>query len=258
VTPLELFGLICVLAVVRVAMSLRPVTTGPRSGAALGTASERRAATAAPSFSVVVKEYLDAFIVAGLVALFLITFVVRTFFIPSGSMEPTLQIHDVLLVNEFEYHLSKPHDGDIVVFPPPIPTTNDFIKRLIGSPGETLRVHNGVVYRNGKALAEPYEAQRPAYELEIKNYNVYVDGTPLDPEQANIPKRQAWTAPDTIPPNCYFMMGDNRNNSEDSHIWGFAQLGGRFASGPEASKRAGFTGHAFLLFWPPNRIGILH
>ena len=256
-TPLELFGLICVLAVVRVAMTLRPASVqGQAAGipAPLGDS----ATAVQPSLSDVVKEYLDAFIVAGLVALFLITFVVRTFFIPSGSMEPTLQIHDVLLVNEFEYRVSKPHDGDIVVFPPPIATTNDFIKRLIGSPGETLRVHDGIVYRNGKALDEPYEAQKPAYEMEIKDYGVYVDGVPIDPQQANIPPRDKWQAPDRIPAGCYFMMGDNRNNSEDSHIWGFAQLGGTFATGPEAGQKAGFTGHAFLLFWPLNRIGILH
>ncbi len=257
-TPLELFGLICVLGIIRVGMSVRLAAHGGRSGAVLTDPGQSGVATASPSLSVVVKEYLDAFIVAGLVALFLITFVVRTFFIPSGSMEPTLQIHDVLLVNEFEYHLSRPHDEDIVVFPPPIPTTNDFIKRLIGSPGETLRIHNGVVYRNGKALNEPYEAQRPDYELEIRNYNVYVDGTPLDPGQANVPPRRDWTSPNTIPPNCYFMMGDNRNDSEDSHIWGFAQLRGRFATGPEAGNRAGFTGHAFLIFWPPGRVRILH
>ncbi|GAC1305901.1 MAG: signal peptidase I [Vulcanimicrobiaceae bacterium] len=256
-TPLELFGLICVLTVVRVVMSLRPVTAN--SAASLQTTGDASALapSPSPSIAVVVKEYLDAFIVAGLVALFLITFVVRTFFIPSGSMEPTLQIHDVLLVNEFEYRLAKPHDGDIVVFPPPIPTTNDFIKRLIGSPGETLRVHNGVVYRNGKALDERYIAQKPAYELEIRNYGVYVDGIALDPAQANIPPRERWTAPNAIPAGCYFMMGDNRNNSEDSHIWGFAQLGGTFATGPEAGHKAGFTGHAFLNFWPPGRLGIL-
>ncbi len=278
-TPLELFGLICVLTVVRVAMSLRPAVAtqsavpAQRAVAAQSAggsqsvdlppssdvpASDAAASAAAsPSFATVVKEYLDAFIVAGLVALFLITFVVRTFFIPSGSMEPTLQVHDVLLVNEFEYRVSKPHDEDIVVFPPPIPTSNDFIKRLMGSPGEKFRIHEGIVYRNDVPLAEPYIAAKPTYELEIKNYGVYVDGIPLDPEQANIPPRSQWQAPDRIPAGCYFMMGDNRNNSEDSHIWGFAQTDGTFATGPEKGHKAGFTGHAFLLFWPLDRIRIL-
>ena len=254
-TPLELFGLICVLAVIRLALSLR--IGGGRAQQPVPAEGEAAAVATAPPFVVVVKEYLDAFIVAGLVALFLITFVVRTYFIPSGSMEPTLLIHDVLLVNEFEYRLSKPHDGDIVVFPPPIQTTNPFIKRLIGSPGERLRVHNGIVYRNGVGLREPYIEQKPAYELEIKNYGIYVDGQPLDPQGANVPPKQAWQAPDRIPAGCYFMMGDNRNNSEDSHIWGFAQLAGTFYSGSQRAKNAGFTGHAFLLFWPPNRIRIL-
>jgi signal peptidase I len=286
VTPLELFALICVFAVVRLLMTILPgsfasggalpapadssatgaSTVSPSMALAPGALSPRTQVAgaeedrqaAAPSLSAVVKEYLDAFIVAGLVALFLITFVVRTFFIPSGSMEPTLQIHDVLLVNEFEYRLSKPHDGDIVVFPPPLPEPNDFIKRLMGSPGEKLRVHDGIVYRNDKPLVEPYIAQKPVYELEIKNYGIYVDGTPLDPEMANIPPRSMWQAPDRIPAGCYFMMGDNRNNSEDSHIWGFAQTGGTFAAGPQKGKKATFTGHAFLLFWPPNRFGILH
>ena len=162
-TPVELLGLICIFAVVRLAISLRPVPA-----TTTGTSAEADAGEARPSSLLVVREYLDAFIVAGLVALFLITFVVRTFYIPSGSMEPTLQIHDVLLVNEFEYRFEQPHDGDIVVFPPPIPTTNDFIKRLIAGPGETLRVHHGIVYRNGKALVEPYIAEKPLYEMQIR------------------------------------------------------------------------------------------
>jgi signal peptidase I len=255
-TPLELFLLICVLAVARMLLSLRvpSVRTAaplPANGGDAGTVA------AAPSVTVVIKEYLDAFIVAGLVALFLITFVVRTFFIPSGSMEPTLQIHDVLLVNEFEYRIAKPHDGDIVVFLPPIPTTNDFIKRLIAGPGETLRIHNGVVYRNGKGLVEPYIAEKPNYELEVKNYSIYVDGTPLDPTQANVPPRKDWQAPDRIPEGCYFMMGDNRNDSEDSHIWGFAQADGTFDAGPDKGQRASFTGKAFLIFWPLDRLHTL-
>ncbi|MBV8602979.1 MAG: signal peptidase I [Candidatus Eremiobacteraeota bacterium] len=250
-TPLQLFALICIFAVVRVAISIRPRAMA-NGGAAAAETPESGSTRA------VLREYLDAFIVAGLVALFLITFVVRTFFIPSGSMEPTLQVHDVLLVNEFEYRFLPPKHGDIVVFPPPIDSTNDFIKRLMGAPGDTLRIHNGTVYRNGAALSEPYTAQKPAYELEIKNFGIYVDGNRLDPALAHIPPKSAWTSPDRIPDGYYFMMGDNRNNSEDSHIWGFAQLHGTFASGYLKGKPAHFTGHAFLLFWPLNRFRILH
>ncbi|MGA2393280.1 MAG: signal peptidase I [Candidatus Lustribacter sp.] len=243
-TPLELLALICIFAIVRVAISIKPapVVAGGDAG---------------PSARTVIREYLDAFIVAGLVALFLITFVIRTFFIPSGSMIPTLQIHDVLLVNEFEYRFTKPAREDIVVFPPPIESPNDFIKRLIGAPGDTLRIHNGIVYRNGVALVEPYEEQKPNYELQIRNYNIYVDGSPLDPTLANIPPKADWSAPDRIPDGCYFMMGDNRNNSEDSHIWGFAQADGSFLAGPLKGQKASFTGRAFLIFWPLDRIRIL-
>ncbi|MDQ6931706.1 MAG: signal peptidase I [Candidatus Eremiobacteraeota bacterium] len=238
-------GLICIFAVARVALTLRPTPAGTTVSKSSGTA--------------VAREYLDAFIVAGLVALFLITFVVRTFYIPSGSMEPTLQIHDVLLVNEFEYRFHPPQHGDIVVFPPPIPSSNDFIKRLIGAPGDKFRIHQGVVYRNDRALNEPYIAQKPAYELEIKNYGIYVEGQALDAASANVPPRSLWQAPDRIPNGYYFMMGDNRNNSEDSHIWGFAELHGKnWAQIPGGPKDLKFTGHAFILFWPLNRLRILH
>ena len=249
-TPLELLGLIGVFAIIRVAMSLRP----QRVGADVPATTD---VTATPSTQSVVREYLDAFIVAGLVALFLITFVVRTFYIPSGSMEPTLQIHDVLLVNEFEYRFVKPHDGDIVVFPPPIPSSNDFIKRVVGAPGDQIRVHAGIVYRNGQALDEPYVAEKPNYELQIRDYGIWVDGIKLDPSQANVPPRADWTAPDRIPANCYLMFGDNRNDSEDSHIWGFAQADGSFLAGPLKGQKATFTGRAFLIFWPLDRLRIL-
>lgn len=209
------------------------------------------------------REYLDPFIYAGIAAFLLITFVARTYYIPSGSMIPTLQVGDVLLVNKFEYRFHKPNEGDIVVFPPPIPSPDDFIKRVIGRPGDTLRIQNGVVYLNGKALKEPYIAEPPRYNLVIKDYNIYVQDPggayiPLDASTgANIPPRRDWTAPDRIPPNCYFMMGDNRNDSEDSHAWGFAQLSGRFASGPLKGQPAHFTGHAFLIFWPLSHARIL-
>ena len=239
-TPLQLLTLVAIIALARIILSLRPVAAGSNGRTTM-----------------IAREYLDPFIVAGIAAWVLITFVARTYYIPSASMVPTLQVHDVLLVDKFEYRFHKPNEGDIVVFPPPIPTPDDFIKRIIGLPGETMRITGGIVYLNGKALSEPYIAQRPDYDLQIKNYNIYVDGQPLDPAMANIPPKSAWTAPDRIPPNCYFMMGDNRNDSEDSHIWGFAQAGGTFATGPRADQPAGFTGRAFLIFWPFSQAKIL-
>ncbi len=170
---------------------------------------------------------MDAFIVAGLIALFLITFVVRTFYIPSQSMVPTLQNRDVLLVDEIAYRFGLPHRGDIVVFTPPIASDSSFIKRVIGVPGDTLRVRGGAVYVDGRRLNEPYIAQPADYNLAIKNYGIYVDGGSgferLSSAQADIPPRSMWQAPDRIPRGFYFVMGDNRNDSEDSHVWGFAR-----------------------------------
>jgi signal peptidase I len=195
--------------------------------------------------------------VLGLAAIICYPFVLRSFFITSGAMLPTLRVNDVLLVNEFEYDLVKPRYGDIVVFPPPIAAGNVYIKRLIGAPGDAVRMHDGIVYRNGVALDEPYTAEKARYELDIKDYGIFVDGTRLDPTTANIPPKALWSAPNRIPDGCYFMLGDNRNDSEDSHIWGFAQADGVFASGARKGQRAGFTGHAFLLLLPSDRIRIL-
>jgi len=197
----------------------------------------------------VIREYLDAFIIAGVVALGLMHFVVRTFWIPSGSMEPTLDINDVLLANEIQYRLGSPQDGQIAVFKPPpqVPELGDtdFIKRVIAGPGDTLKIHNGVVYRNGKAVAEPYVMEKPDYELELKDYDLVVDGIPLDPTRSVVPPKAEWQASDRVPNDYYVMLGDNRNNSDDSHLWGFL-------------RRDQFVGHAFLVFWPLNRAKVLH
>jgi signal peptidase I len=239
-SPGLLLGIVAAFALARLIITWRP---------ALVPAQAARATA---------REYLDAFIVAGLVALLIVTFLGRPYFIPSASMEPTLQIHDVLLVDKLEYRFRQPAAGDIVVFPPPLASPDDFIKLVIGRPGDTLSIAGGVVKRNGIALHEPYIAQPPNYTLEIKNYGIVVDGTPLDPAIANIPPKSAWTAPDRIPPHCYFMMGDNRNDSEDSHAWGFAQDAGTFATGERKGEAAGFTGRAVLLIWPFTRVRILH
>lgn len=241
--PWQLLVLVAIILVVRIVATFAPVKT-----------AEDRAKRNHMS-----REFLDPFIVAGLAAWLLITFVVRTYYIPSESMVPTLQVHDVLLVNKFEYRFHAPHRGDIVVFPPPIPSDDDFIKRVIGLPGDKLRIQGGVVYINDKPLKEPYIEQPPDYNLVVKQYGIFQDQNhpgvmaALDSAQANIPPKSMWKAPDRIPPGCYFMMGDNRNDSDDSHMWGFAQTGGTFDAGLQAGKPAGFTGHAFFIFWPINR-----
>jgi signal peptidase I len=196
----------------------------------------------------VIREYLDAFIIAGVVALLLMHFVVRTFWIPSGSMLPTLDIHDVLLANEIEYRLQDPKDGQIAVFlPPPELGTTDFIKRVMAVPGDAVRIHNGVVYRNGKKLDEPYlpSSQRPDYELEIKQYQIIVDGVPLDPSRAIVPPRSQWQSADRLPRGYFLMLGDNRNDSDDGHLWGLL-------------PRDHFVGHAFFVFWPFTHAKLLH
>ncbi len=246
-TPYELLALVLIIALARLVLSLPPLVAQ----------SQGRTRTIA-------HEYLDPFIVAGVAAWLLITFVARTYYIPSASMVPTLAVGDVLLVDKFEYRFHRPHEGDIVVFPPPIPSPDDFIKRVIGLPGDEFRIVHGVVYRNGVRLNEPYTDERPNpdFNLEIRNYGIYVDDgggwQALSASDANVPPRSLWTAPDRIPPNCYIMLGDNRNDSEDSRVWGFAQDSGRFDAGPRKGEAAGFTGRAFLIFWPPSQFRILH
>ena len=206
------------------------------------------------------RGYLDALIVAGLIALFLTTFVIRTFYIPSISMVPTLYVRDVVLVDEIAYRLSRPAEGDIALFTPPVYSGGeDYVKRVIGVPGDRIAIADGIVYRNGAALPEPYENQPPNYSLTIRDYGIYVNGRALDPGAANIPPRRMWQFPNRIPNGFYFVLGDNRNYSDDSHVWGFAQTGSEFATGPLAPRRAraSFTGRAFGILWPLDRLRVL-
>jgi signal peptidase I len=227
------------LGIARVALSAKPFVSRPAA---------------------ITRAYLDALIVVGLGALFLITFVIRTFYIPSVSMVPTLEVRDVLLVDEMAYRLARPADGDVAIFTPPVDSGgSDYVKRVIGVPGDRVSISNGVVYRNGSALNEPYENEPPNYDLAIRDYDIEVNGRPLDPRAANVPPRPMWQAPNRIPDGFYFVLGDNRNYSDDSHVWGFAQLGGFFAAGPLAGRnvRARFIGRAFLILWPLDRLRVL-
>lgn len=190
----------------------------------------------------VVREYFESLVIAVVLALFIRTFVVQAFKIPTGSMEQNLLIGDHLLVNKFVFGpaLSRVEKTvlpakdiqrlDVIVFKYPVDPERDFIKRVIGLPGETVELRNKRVYVNGRRLEEPY-----VYHLE--------DPPPL-PEEMSLSTEMAGMAGDprvrygpvTVPPDHYFVMGDNRDNSQDSRYWGFL-------------PRANVKGKALVIYW---------
>lgn len=150
----------------------------------------------------VLREYVEAFAIAVALALLIRTFVVQAFKIPSGSMLQTLQIGDHILVNKFIYAFGDPKRGDIIVFKYPEDPERDFIKRVVGLPGETLEIKNQIVYINNKPIEEAYTChEQPVTEGEYA------------PVRDNF-------GPLEVPAHTYFTMGDNRDSSMDSRYWG--------------------------------------
>jgi signal peptidase I len=175
--------------------------------------------TAATHKKSVVREYFESIVIAVILALFVRTWVVQAFKIPTGSMENNLLIGDHLLVNKFVFGPTplaigravlpvRPiRRGDIVVFKYPDEPDRDFIKRVIGLPGETIELKNKKVHVNGQPVDEPYVhfLTPPSNDFqEVTSYDV----------------RERF-GPVTVPADQYFVMGDNRDNSQDSRYWGF-------------------------------------
>ncbi len=168
------------------------------------------------------REYFESIVIAVILALFVRTFVLQAFKIPTGSMENNLLIGDHLLVNKFVYAptatqlertllpIGTIHRGDVLVFKSPVEPERDLIKRVIGLPGERLEQKEKKIYINGQPLNEPY-----VFFLEPpgRNSELSEAGAASDPRENY--------GPVTVPPNQYFMMGDNRDNSLDSRYWGF-------------------------------------
>jgi signal peptidase I len=167
-----------------------------------------------------VREYFESIVVAVILALFIRTFVVQAFKIPTGSMEPNLLVGDHLLVNKFVFAptasaaeravlpIRDVRRGDIVVFKYPEEPDRDFIKRIIGLPGETIEVKGRQVLVDGRALDEPYA-----------HFLLPHDGS----EGATFDVREHY-GPVTVPDGHLFAMGDNRDNSQDSRYWGFLPM----------------------------------
>jgi signal peptidase I len=180
----------------------------------------------------VIREYFESIVIAVILALFVRTWAVQAFKIPTGSMENNLLIGDHLLVNKFvfgpasavERTLLPMRDirrGDIVVFKYPDEPERDFIKRVIGLPGETLELRSKKVYVNGKPLDEPYvHFIEPSHSAqEVTSFDV----------------RERY-GPVQVPEGQYFVMGDNRDNSQDSRYWGFL-------------PRSYIKGKALMIYW---------
>jgi signal peptidase I len=183
---------------------------GPGGPSGAGTLPDQPDQPPRASSSRWIREGVIVVVVAVLVAVLLRTFVVQTFYIPSGSMEPTLQIGDRILVNKLSYDLHGVHRGDIVVFSrPPTencggPQVNDLVKRVIGLPGDVVSLSDGYVYIDGKRLDESW--------LPASEQGVTTAGPPGTSSNLAHPYR--------VPTNDYFMMGDNRTDSCDSRYWG--------------------------------------
>jgi signal peptidase I len=168
------------------------------------------------------REYFESIVIAVILALFIRTFVVQAFKIPTGSMEENLLIGDHLLVNKFIFGPSATslerallpmgtiERDDVIVFKYPEEPDRDFIKRVIGLPGETVELKAKKVYINGKALDEPYVHFLQPPSTAVPELN----------EVTSFDVRERY-GPVTVPPNQYFVMGDNRDNSQDSRYWGF-------------------------------------
>jgi signal peptidase I len=169
-----------------------------------------------------VREYFESILIAVILALFVRTFVLQAFKIPTGSMENNLLIGDHLLVNKFVYAptaagvertlmpIGTIRRGDVLVFKSPVEPERDLIKRVIGLPGDRLEQKEKKIYINGQPLDEPY-----VFFLEPPRHN-----SELTEASTNSDPRENY-GPVTVPPNQYFVMGDNRDNSQDSRYWGF-------------------------------------
>jgi signal peptidase I len=164
------------------------------------------------------SEWIIIIAVAFLLSLVIRNYVIDTRIVPSGSMLPTIQLQDRLIVDRVFYKGDSFKRGDIIVFQAPETAMEDkdLVKRLIGLPGEKVEIKNGKVFIGDKALNEPYVESPPDYDY----------------------------GPITVPPDSYFMLGDNRSASKDSHVWGFLP----------SDK---ILGRVWIRYWPANSFGPL-
>ncbi len=160
-----------------------------------------------------IKEILKTIAISVAITLIITTFIAQITQIRGRSMEPSLIDGERVVNVKIVYRIEKPKRGEVIIFKPPFRTKENYIKRIIGLPGEKIEIKNGYVYINDKLLNEPYIVNR---------------------------SHDNW-GPKIVPPNMYFVLGDNRVNSSDSRVWGFL-------------PKENIIGKAILIFWPLDKI----
>ena len=167
-----------------------------------------------------VWDYSQSLVIAFILSMIIKVTVVEAFVVPTGSMEPTIAVGDRFFSNKLVYRFRPPKEGEIVIFTPPHEATSNgsipFVKRVIAIEGEWVEIRNGNVFVNHQLINEAYIKENPHYQM-----------PPLQ-----------------VPRNTLFVLGDNRNNSYDSHVWGFVPL-------------ENVKAKAMFRFWPLTRIGFV-
>jgi len=212
--------------------------------------TDTKETTSAPHVRETPRNSIAEWAVTILLLLFGTTTLVQAFVIPSGSMEDTLLIGDHLLVDKLAYApggsmseyilpYEQPKHGDIIVFRFPVDISQTFVKRVIGVPGDRLKMVNRVVYRNGVQLNEPYVYHKFPYDASRDNFpgepTLFAEGLQAQ-LQRDMLENHVVNGEIVVPPNEYFAMGDNRDNSLDSRYWGFV-------------PRDNIIGKPLLIYW---------
>lgn len=169
------------------------------------------------------RETVESLIIAFVLAMIIRTFIVQAFKIPTGSMMPTLQVGDRILVCKFLYWFREPEQGEIIVFKYPEDPKLDYIKRLIATSGQKVRITNGKIYID----------EEPVTNSRICSHFYYNRGAYGDPN-----------LPIVVPEESYFVLGDNSGNSRDSRYWGFV-------------PKRNLVGKAILVYWPLTRLRLI-
>lgn len=194
-----------------------------------------------------IRSFIAEWTVTILLLIFAFASLLQSFVVPTGSMEDTVLIGDHMIVDKLAYAPPGPLSryllpytpvkrGDIIVFKYPLDVRENYVKRVIGVPGDRIRIENKKLILNGREVSEPYAVHKSSYLLDYRDHFPAAPNTPLPPEAMRMLEEHVREGELVVPPEHYFAMGDNRDNSLDSRYWGFV-------------PRANIMGKPVFIYW---------